>query len=290
MAASVTQLSWMMICSALPLCLLPDLPGNGLLSCLAIVTLILLRCRWQASKVVAVTLLLFVWCCLAGRQALEQITSLTTTPVKAQVRIEQWLVGGERLRVRLVSVDQHPVFPPVSAILNAAPGLEDACVGQLWQMTLNLRPVHARLNEGEFDRQRQALANHSPLTGRILALQPVNADCSWRQRVIDATLPAYQHLLWQGVISALAFGERAGMSAEVTALWRETGTAHLMAISGMHIGLAALFGWLLARATQFFFPLTGLVTVTRCLSACWSHCSIPGWQVLIRPRYVQCWH
>ncbi len=254
MAASVTQLSWMMICAALPLCLLPELPADFLLACLVILALFLLRGRRNLCKAAAVTLLLFVWCCLAGRQALEQIMFFTAAPVKARVQVEQLLAGGERVQVRLLSVDQQPVFPPVSAILNYDAALEEVCVGQRWQMTLRLRPVHARLNEGEFDRQRQALANHNPLTGRILAAQPLHSACSWRQTVIDATRPYYQNLPWQAVISALAFGERGDMTTDITELWRETGTAHLMAISGMHIGLAALFGWLLARATQSFFP------------------------------------
>lgn len=254
MAASVAQLSWMMICAALPLCLLPELPTDFVLACLVILALFLLRGRRHICKAAAVTLLLFVWCCLAGRQALEQITFFTAAPVKARVQVEQLLAGGERVQVRLLSVDQQPVFPPVSAIVNYDAALEEVCAGQRWQMTLRLRPVHARLNEGEFDRQRQALANHTPLTGRILAAQPIHSACSWRQTVINATRPYYQNLPWQAVISALAFGERGDMTTDITELWRETGTAHLMAISGMHIGLAALFGWLLARATQFFFP------------------------------------
>ncbi len=35
---------------------------------------------------------------------------------------------------------------------------------------------------------------------------------------------------------------------------RETGTMHLMAISGLHIALAASAVWLLARGIQFFLP------------------------------------
>ena len=40
------------------------------------------------------------------------------------------------------------------------------------------------------------------------------------------------------------------MTPAQRALLRETGTAHLMAISGMHIALAASVGWLLARVIQ----------------------------------------
>ncbi|MCU5775028.1 ComEC family protein [Erwiniaceae bacterium BAC15a-03b] len=254
MATSVTQLSWMMICAALPLCFLPTLPSQQQLYALGVLALILLMIRWRHGKTLALLLLLFIWCCFAGRQVLDQITRLSTTPVTAEVQIEHISGEGQRLNVRLLTVQQQQLFPPLYATLNGAGWVNNACVGQRWRMTLNLRPVHARLNQGDFDLQRQALANHSPLNGRILAAEPLQQSCSWRQSIIAMKQPGYQQLPWQAVISALAFGERGEMPAEMTQLLRQTGTAHLMAISGMHIGLAALFGWLMARGAQFFFP------------------------------------
>ncbi|MFS2224968.1 ComEC family protein [Pantoea sp. B65] len=254
MTISVTQLSWMMICAALPLCVLPALPDNQQLSGMAIVALILLFARWRAGKKVALILLLFIWCCGAGRQILQQITRLSAAPVVAEVQIENIARDGQRVKVRLLAIDQRRLFPPLYATLSGAEPLSLACAGQRWQMTLRLRPVHARLNQGAFDLQRQALASHTPRHGRILAARQLQSDCSWRHDIMAATQPAYQQLPWQAVIDALAFGERGAMPAEITRLLRETGTAHLMAISGMHIGLAAMSGWLLARGVQRFFP------------------------------------
>ena len=45
------------------------------------------------------------------------------------------------------------------------------------------------------------------------------------------------------IVQALTLGERALISQNDWSLFRNTGTIHLMAISGLHIGLAALFGW-----------------------------------------------
>ncbi|HHY09438.1 MAG TPA: DNA internalization-related competence protein ComEC/Rec2 [Firmicutes bacterium] len=44
-----------------------------------------------------------------------------------------------------------------------------------------------------------------------------------------------------GLVSALVLGDRAGLSQERREIWRLLGINHLLAISGMHVGLAALF-------------------------------------------------
>lgn len=251
---SLTQLSWMIICATLPLCWLPELPHNNYLWLAGILALLMLLSRWRTARVVATGLLLFVWCCSIARQTVDQLEQLSATPVEVRVKIDSLINGGERLKVRLLSVDQRPLFPPVYAIITPPQQAEPACVGQHWQMTLNLRPVHARLNQGEYDRQRQALASQTLFTGRASAARLLQRECSWRQKIIDSAKPHYQHLRWQSVMTALAFGEREEMTGDITQLLRETGTAHLMAISGMHIGLAAMSGWLLARGLQFFLP------------------------------------
>ncbi|MBA2814953.1 ComEC/Rec2 family competence protein [Candidatus Pantoea persica] len=126
-------------------------------------------------------------------------------------------------------------------------------------MRLNLRPVHVKLNEGEFDAQRFALANHTALRGRILQQRVESETCSWRWQRLMCDLPVINALNQSAVLQALAFGERTEMSEETRQLLRKTGTAHLMAISGMHIALAASMGWLLAHGVQRALParLTG---------------------------------
>jgi len=51
-----------------------------------------------------------------------------------------------------------------------------------------------------------------------------------------------------GILVALATGDRSGVSKDTWSLLRRTGTAHLLAISGFHIGLVAWFGYLLGQA------------------------------------------
>lgn len=58
-----------------------------------------------------------------------------------------------------------------------------------------------------------------------------------------------------GTYQALLIGSRAGLSEEIQEQFKATGTMHLLAISGLHIGLLALMvgtiiGWLLKRSEQ----------------------------------------
>lgn len=120
-------------------------------------------------------------------------------------------------------------------------------------MTLKVRAVHGQLNEGGFDSQRYALAQHQPLTGRFLQASVISPQCSLRARYLSSlntTLSAYP---WQQVILGLGMGERLSVSQEVKTIMRDTGTAHLMAISGLHIAFAALLAAGLIRGGQFFY-------------------------------------
>lgn len=80
----------------------------------------------------------------------------------------------------------------------------------------------------------------------------------WRQDIakrISALLPGSGSL---GVIQALVIGVRQDITPEQWHLFRRTGTVHLIAISGLHIGLiAGLIYFLVLKATAW----TGILRV-----------------------------
>jgi len=251
MAYSLSRLAAGMITATLPLIWLPYLPEaryNWVPVALAGILIAV-----KKGKEAAIFLMLFLWALMPAQRLLQQTTFLSAGPVNATVRIKQLLPQSQKIKVRIVSVGGKRLFPPVYALINSPEINQAFCAGQRWQMTLRLRPVHARLNQGGFDAQRFALANSTPLTGKALALNPVDLNCSWRESIIQRSQKHLQTLPWQSVLLALAFGDRTTLSSEIKTVLRETGTAHLMAISGMHIGLAASSGWLLARIIQLFF-------------------------------------
>lgn len=129
------------------------------------------------------------------------------------------------------------------------------CAGQRWAITARLRPVHGRLNQGGYDAQRTSVGHHIVLQGMPTAYQRLSIGCGWRQQIISRSVKAIPDTSSKAIIVALAFGERALLTREQNSLFRLNGLSHLLAISGLHIALAAMLGWCVTRAIQLCFPL-----------------------------------
>ena len=173
------QMTWivlarLMILAALPLGLMPELPGNGTLWTMGGIVLLLSLQPISSLRLVGLTLLLMMWALTEARQMLTSIDQLTLAPVNAIVRITDLRQHNKQLTVQLVQINGRYQFPPLFATLNHNGEGEPFCSGQRWRMQLRLRAVHARLNEGEFDAQRFALAQHRPLQGVIAAREVLN--------------------------------------------------------------------------------------------------------------------
>lgn len=233
---------------------LPQLPSRGLIGLLLLVSLGLVRCDNRVWQCVALFIWVFCWAVTTAQQQLSQIRALTLRPITTEVTISAVEPLRERVKVRLRRSDQAVLFPVLSAWIYAQEAIQDICPGQRWLMKLQLKPVHSLLNEGGYDSQRNALANGIPLQGRILEKTVLNAACDRRSRVISASEVETDRLTYGGVIRALLFGARDTVPPSVSQLFRLTGIAHLMAISGMHIGLVAGIGWWLLRAVQRVLP------------------------------------
>lgn len=237
----------------LPLLFLPGLPELSQLWLIIPLACVLAMFRANMLKYSGLTLLFFVWGVLA---ALQQIWPMEH-------------IAGRNQNVHVVITDTDHVTTHYAKIthlngkrLYPAPGIvlygqylpETVCVGQQWEMTIRARAVHGQLNDGGFDTQRHALSNHQPLTGRFLSATVINRDCNWRGLFLQSLSTRLEPFQWRSVILALGLGERSALASETKDIMRETGTAHLMAISGLHIALTAILGGLLARGMQFFFP------------------------------------
>ena len=59
---------------------------------------------------------------------------------------------------------------------------------------------------------------------------------------------------WLGLVQALTIGERASLYDPVQQNFREAGTSHLLAISGLHLGIVALWAFLIFRALMLMLP------------------------------------
>lgn len=242
------------ILATLPLLLLPQIPSGTTLAVLTLIAIFLLHRSHKAAVLAGITLLVACWAQGEARSLLNAMELLTRRPVDATVSVSAVDTRQNLLLVRLIRVDGRLQFPPLFVQISNVNNTENWCAGQRWHMRLRLRAVHGRLNEGGYDLQRVRVANHMPLQGRIMHQQQMSERCSLRATLVARYQAALAELKQPAILQALAFGDRSQMLAPLRQLLRDTGTAHLMAISGMHIALAATGGWLLARAIQFALP------------------------------------
>ncbi|MFM0177026.1 DNA internalization-related competence protein ComEC/Rec2 [Paraburkholderia aspalathi] len=134
-----------------------------------------------------------------------------------------------------------------------APLLEPAA---RWRLTVRLKRPHGNANFGVRDAEASLLARNVRATGYVSAPAhavrlPGNARGvgvtvdRWRAALrarIGTVLADAPH---RGIVVALAIGAQDEVSAADWLLMRGTGTSHLVAISGLHIGfVAGLAAWL----------------------------------------------
>lgn len=119
--------------------------------------------------------------------------------------------------------------------------------GDRWQLTVRLRQPRGFMNPGGFDYEGWLFQQRVAATGyvrpravnRRLGRSSEYFLARFRQRLVNAIDAALGDVPHRGIVQALAIGERSLISEESWRLLRETGTSHLMAISGLHIGLVA---------------------------------------------------
>lgn len=127
-------------------------------------------------------------------------------------------------------------------------------LSEIWQAEISLRPLSARLNFGGFDRQQWYFSKGITAVGTVKSAVKIADVSSLRAEKLQQVKKQTEGLSLQGLLIALAFGERAWLDKNTWSIYQQTNTAHLIAISGLHIGLAMGIGFCLARIVQVFFP------------------------------------
>jgi len=132
--------------------------------------------------------------------------------------------------------------------------------GEHWRFLVKLKRPHGLSNPHGFDYEKWLFQQNIGATGYVRdskdnarLKQPSNTTISyWREYLrdyLDKALVGSEHL---GVVKALVLGDKSDITADQWRVFRQTGTSHLIAISGLHIGLIsalvfALFRWLILR-------------------------------------------
>lgn len=137
--------------------------------------------------------------------------------------------------------------------------------GERWRLTVRLKRPHGTLNPHGFNFESWALAENLRATGTIkakagfekvnnLAWQPKYLLEHWRAVIKKNIADTLQNQPYVGVIQALVMGDDSAISATDWQIFLQTGTTHLMSISGLHITMLAGLAFLLAKAIWRRFP------------------------------------
>jgi competence protein ComEC len=126
--------------------------------------------------------------------------------------------------------------------------------GERWRFPARLKRPHGFANPGSFDYELWLLQQRIRATGYVLAdagprrlaaagpsMGSLRAALGHRLDEVIGDHPLH------GVVEALAIGDRSDISPAHWKVFFQTNTGHLIAISGLHIGLVAAAGFFLAR-------------------------------------------
>ncbi|MDJ0806311.1 MAG: ComEC family competence protein, partial [Gammaproteobacteria bacterium] len=141
--------------------------------------------------------------------------------------------------------------------------------GQVWRLKVRLKRPRGYQNPGGFDYERwlfaqgiQATGYVRPWEGNRLQDSPLQGGRlhRLRQRLGMEIEHRTEDPRVVALVKALAIGDRSGMSSDDWRVFTSTGTSHLVAISGLHIGMVAglalfLGQWVWRRSSRLMLWL-----------------------------------
>lgn len=158
--------------------------------------------------------------------------------------------------------------------------------GERWRMTLRLRPPHGRDNPGGFDFQRYLFAARVGALGSVVDghAERMSDDGGtvgrMRQRLAEVLQAETVDRDAAALKRALAVADRSALPDELRQLLQRTGTAHLLAISGLHVGMVAALAGLLAAVVLAPVTLVFAGLDRRRLALCFGLVGAAGYAAL----------
>ena len=146
-------------------------------------------------------------------------------------------------------------------------------VGEHWQLELKVKPPWGAVNFQGADKERWLFSQGIGGLGTVrdghqlrdtgASRFPIN---SIREKVLQSISKQLADERERGVVQALATADRSGLASGDRRLLMVTGTSHLLAISGLHVGLAAAGGMWLSRILLWVLPISKMGSLTLLLS------------------------
>jgi len=274
--------------STLPV-FLPELPPPGLMilsACAA--SGLAVRFAWLRSGLFL--LLGFTWVCWHASNSIESVLlpELEKQPMLVSGRVVDLPQReADRLKIlfKVEDSDLHLAFAGSGKlILNCYRCAMDIRAGERWQFLVKLKRPSGGASPGAFDYEKWLFRHRIAATGYLVSGETGQTG-NGNQRLEAAGRLYYQ--VWRtniqawirsldglsprasSLFRALLIGDRGGLTDVDWRVLRSTGVAHLVAISGLHIGLVMVTIMFLARYFLDSMPrlylLCPRIWITRCL-------------------------
>lgn len=179
--------------------------------------------------------------------------------LRFRLEVESATTGGVAVRlVPLLSLGWYGgVAPGDSGLVELQRVPAPLRPGERWQLAVRVKAPHGNSNPHGFDYELWLWEQGVQATGSVRAgprdVPPQRLEATWRhpverwrQEVRDAVFRQVPDRAIAGVLAALAVGDQNAIERADWDIFRATGVAHLMSISGLHI---TMFAWLAALVT-----------------------------------------
>ncbi len=187
------------------------------------------------------------------------ITEPSQLSLKLQGQQTCGFSGNIILNRYLKAASHNPSAAGTSAVDGVTPpGL--AQMGERWQLWVRLYPVRGFVNPGQSRYRLLQLANGISARGYVrdeansVRLEQAS---QWDQRRSGwlSGFTAKADSLGLSLVSTLLTGKSSALSAEQWQLLQQTGTVHLVVVSGLHLGVLLGAGWFLCSLLPRMIPL-----------------------------------
>lgn len=184
-----------------------------------------------------------------------------------------WYSGFAGREARIPALNMQDADPLETALaLQRQPQALRA--GERWRMTVRLKAPHGNSNPHGFDYELWLWEQGIQATGYVRAgahdAPPEKLSSSWRHPVEQARQAVREKIFarvgnrqWAGIIAALVVGDQNAIERADWDVFRATGVAHLMSISGLHI---TMFAWAASLLVGGLWRRSARLTPRLCLA------------------------
>ncbi|WP_248079431.1 DNA internalization-related competence protein ComEC/Rec2 [Pseudomonas sp. EYE_354] len=236
---------------------LPALPATGWLIAMLVLALMLLPFR---TYPVAFFLMGLGWACLSAQWALDDrlrpaLDGQTRWLEGRVIGLPQQTASGVRFELADSRSRNARLPTRMRVSWHGGPAVRS---GERWRLAVTLKRPSGLLNFHGFDHEAWLLAQRVGATGSVKDGERLSpARHAWRDTLRQRLLSVDA---WgrEAGLAALVLGDGSGMAAEDWQVLQDTGTVHLLVISGQHIGLLAglVYGLVALLARYGCWPRT----------------------------------